>query len=245
MSLTLTKKEKKTEGSAKNASIDFSALMQVNLLPVEIKEKRSLRELQGKLVIALIAVVAVMILAYVAVLFEKSLAQDRYDHAVDRTTQLQTEQKKYAEVPQILSQISKSQDAIRDGMYREVLWKQYLGAIAGTIPDGGIIKTLSVDAATPNEQGPTTEDDLQGNSVGEITFAVNLEAIPDSTEWINRLNAIPGFADARLTAAVLSADAQGKEAYEVSGSVRMTEDIYSGRYEPETTEGVDTNASNS
>lgn len=246
MSLSLGKKDRKEEGVApKAAALDFSRLPQVNLLPSEILEKRGLRELQGRIGFAFILLFVLIALAFGAVHFEKSLAEGRYEDAIAETTRLRAEEAKYAEVPRILGQIKDSQDAVRDGMYREILWKEYLGALAGTIPDDGIIKSIAVEAATPNQQAPKSDDDIQGDGVGMLTFTVNVKEIPDTVKWINSLNAIPGFAEARLASAKLANDAKGKEAYEFIGSVQLKESIYSHRFEPQDKEEAQNDANDS
>lgn len=246
MSLSLSKKERKQEAATpKTSSLDFSRLPQVNLLPSEILEKRSLRELQGRIGVAFLILLGVLVLGYGGVQFEKSLADSRYDRALEETTRLKAEEAKYAEVPRILGQIKDSQAALRDGMYREILWKDYLGALVGTVPDDGLIKSLEVQAATPNDKGPTVADGLQGQGIGQLTFSVNLEKMPDTVAWLNELNAIPGFAEARLDSAVLASDTKGKEAYEFTGTVQLLESIYSHRFEPETKEEAKNDANDS
>jgi hypothetical protein len=136
----------------------------------------------------------------------------------------------------VLGQISKIEDALRDGMYREILWKDYLGAIAATLPDDGIISTLAVSAATPNDQPPAAADELQDGGIGRLTFTANLKTMPNTVEWINALNEIPGFSSARFgTATYLKGD-KGGVTYELTGTVQLTEDIYSLRFEPQETE---------
>ncbi|WP_019148123.1 PilN domain-containing protein [Timonella senegalensis] len=234
MSLTLTKKSSKQKAASdENSEFDYSLLPQVNLLPTEIRDRRSLKKLKVRIGFFFLGLIAFVILGYVAVQVEKSMAEARYERAVEQTAKLKAEEVKYAEVPKVLGQIKDATTALRDGMYREILWKDYIGAVAGTVPDGGIVKSLSVEAATPNNAGPQAGDNLQNTGIGELTFSVNLKTMPDTAAWINELNKIKGFSEARLEAATLAGDSDGREAYEFTGSVRLTEDIYSHRFEPD------------
>ncbi len=241
MNLELSKKEKKAAAaSSKKAGIDFGVLPQVNLLPLEIIEKRSLKALKIRIGFAFVLLLAVIVVAYGFVQAEKSMAQSRYDRASEETIRLKAEEAQYAEVPLILGQIANAQTALRDGMYREVLWKDYLGAIAGTVPDDGIIKLLSVEAATPNVAGPAVADGLQGDGIGQLSFSVNLVEMPDTVAWINELNQIPGFADARFAVAEYRKGPDDKDpTYEFTGTVRLMEEIYSHRFEPQPEEGLE------
>ncbi len=235
MSKNAEKKQKAAAASNKGG-FDLTALPQVNLLPKEVTERRELKSLKGRIGIAFIALFVVLGLGYGAVHLEKAAADRRYEQAQDETIRLKAEEAKYAEVPLVLGQISKIQDALRDGMYREILWKDYLGAIAATLPDDGIISTLAVSAATLNDQPPAAADELQDGGIGRLTFTANLKTMPNTVEWINALNEIPGFSSARFgTATYLKGD-KGGVTYELTGTVQLTEDIYSLRFEPQETE---------
>ncbi len=224
-----TKKSVKKSSSAQGV---MPALPQVNLLPTEIIEKRSLRELKIKLGLYLLVLVGVIVAGFAYVQVEQSLAQSRLTDAQAETTRLKAEEATYAEIPIILGQLDDAQTALRDGMYREILWNDYLGAIAATIPDDGLIESVVVTAATPNAAGPGTTDGLQSNAIGALEFTVNLVEFPDTATWLDDLEAIPGVADARLSAATYSTPINAEPTYEVTGSVRLTEDAYSGRFEP-------------
>ncbi|MFD2839645.1 DUF4006 family protein [Populibacterium corticicola] len=222
----------------KEAGINYSAPPQVNLLPVEIVEKRNLKALQIRMGVYLLGLVLVLGLGYAAVKVEQVVAQNRYDKAIEETARLKAEELKYAEVPLVLNQIDKSETALRDGMYREILWNQYLGAIAATVPDDGIITSLAVTAATPNEAGPGIVDELQSDSIGQLTFTANLLTVPDASAWLAELNSIPGFQDPRLSTATYE-DVDGTVTYNVEANVRITEEAYSGRFEPQEDNEVD------
>lgn len=228
--LPTTRKPKDAAGFSQG-TIDYSALPQVNLLPLEIIEKRNLKSLQVKIGLYFLLLIAVLALAFGAVTFEKNLAQKRYDKAVEETARLKAEERKYAEVPLVLTQIDKSKTALRDGMYREILWDEYIGAIAATVPDDGIIKEISVTAASPNTAGPQEADLLQDGSIGQLSFVANLKTFPDSSAWAEELESIPGLQDARFESAQYSKPG-GDITYEYTGTVRISEDAYSGRFEP-------------
>jgi len=235
--LPVSKKAAQKPTGGKAGAIDYSRLPQVNLLPLEIIEKRNLKALQVKIAGYFVLFLILLIAVFAAVQFEKHIAQGRYDDAIKETQQLKTEEAKYAEVPLVLSQIGKSETAVRDGMYREVLWKDYIGAIGSTVPADGIIKSLTVDAAELNSPGPKEGDLLQGNSIGELSFVANLKSLPDTTAWAEKLESIPGLEDARFESATYFAP-DGDLTYEFTGTVRLTEDAYSGRFEPkDVTEG--------
>lgn len=82
-------------------------LPQVNLLPAEFVEKRELGALKRKIGTAFIGFFVVLVLSYVAVHVEKAAVDRRYDQALEETARLKAEEVKYAEVPRILSQITK------------------------------------------------------------------------------------------------------------------------------------------
>lgn len=245
MSLKLTKKEAAPASAGKKSSLDLSGLPQVNLLPSTFREKRELAALKKRLGFGFIVLAAVLVLAYAGVHLEQSLVNSRYDRALAETVRLNVEEAKYAEVPLVLGQITKAETALRDGMYREILWKNYVGAVAATVPDDGIIQTLSVVAATPNDEEPRAADELQEAGIGQLTFSVNLKEMPDTVKWINELNAIPGFASARFNTANYLKSPDGDITYEFTGTVRLLEESYSLRFEPKAEDEVSEDANDS
>lgn len=231
--MNLTTKKAAEGKDSQESGFVYSDLPQVNLLPIEIIDARALKALKKRILYALGIVLVLLALGYIAAVVEKSAADKRLEEATQQTMALRKEEKRYAEVPAIHAQIATAELALRDGMYREILWQDILGAISATIPEGGIVKNIAVEAASPNEPGPTLADALQRSNIGELTFSVNFEEVPDTVAWINLLNATHGFADARLSAATHYLAPNGEETFEFAGSVRLLEEIYSGRFEPE------------
>lgn len=233
--MSLLTKNKPSSVQPRSKDIDYSSMPQINLLPLEIIEKRNLKALQLKLAIYFLLFLVLLAGAFAFVKLEKKLADNKYSEAVAETARLKAEELKYAEVPLIKGQIEDAKVALRDGMYREILWDEYIGAIASTLPDEAVITEISVEAATLNDVGPASMDSLMNNTVGQLTFLVDVPELPDTTEWINKLNLVPGLRDARFGTATYT-NTGDDPSFVLTGVVGITEDAYSGRFEPEVVE---------
>ena len=206
-----------------------ASLPQVNLLPPEIRAKRGLTTLKRWLGVSLVAVVALCVLAYGASLMSAAAAQTDLATAQDNTAQLQKEQAKYAEVPQVLNALSTATAARKLGMSTEVQWKSYLDAITAVLPANISIESVTVAGATPMSAPAAPASALAAPSVGQIQFSARVATVPDTAAWIDALNAVPGFSNAWVSAEALTAT-DATVYYTVTSSVQVTDLAYAKRF---------------
>lgn len=223
MTATLERSSQPAGGSRKGrqqASIGAPARPQVNLLPPEVHAARTV----GRVKRWLLFVIVLAILVAAGVVFLGILAQRAADDELavqQRTTEtLLEEQRQYAEVPVVLSQLEDIRSARELGMSTEVLWRDYLAAIAATAPEGISIETFSGVVPGPTEAPPSVLNPLDVAGVGTITFAANSSTVPDTAAWIDALSTIPGLKDPWFTSAVFTDGEQGSY-YSVNGTVQV------------------------
>jgi Tfp pilus assembly protein PilN len=145
------------------------------------------------------------------------------------TSRLQTEQQKYAEVPQVLNALASAKAARTLGMSTEVQWKSYLDAITAVLPAGVSLESITVTGATPMTAAPAPSSVLEKASVGQIRFSGRIDTMPDTAAWIDALNAVPGFSDAWVSATAIT-QTDKLVYYTVTSTVQVTDAAYAKRF---------------
>jgi Tfp pilus assembly protein PilN len=210
---------------------------QVNLLPPEVRAARGLKTVKRLLVMALVLVVLLCAATWVFARNDKSTAAAGLTTAQDQTTQLKAQEKKYAEVPQVLGLLDSTTKARAIGTSTEVLWSPYYQAIAAVLPQNVSIDTLTVTGGTPMAAPPAAASPLQAPSVGQIQFTGRSKTLPDTAAWIDALDAIPGLGDAWVATAVIQGDTATDVYYNITATVQVQSSAYAHRFDQTTTGG--------
>jgi Tfp pilus assembly protein PilN len=217
---------KKSRGSGGGT---ISTLPQVNLLPPEVYAKRSLgrvkRWLAVVVVLALLAAAGIVVLG----MLTEQAAQEELATEQTRTEMLLLEQQQYAEVPVVLSQLDSIRAARELGMSTEVLWRDYLSAIAAAAPEGVSIETMAILTSSPMELPPPPLTPLDEQAVGTITFTANSLTLPDTAQWVESLAAVPGLTNAWFSSATITEEEE-LAYYSVNGTVQITVDARANRF---------------
>lgn len=217
----------------------LAGLPQVNLLPPEIRATRALATVKRWLVIALIVVVALVGAVYAFALVDRGVAANELTEADAETIRLRDEERKYAEVPQVLTAIAATTDARTVGMAKDVQWKSYIDAIAAVLPADVTLDSFQIAGPSPLAAPPTAQDPLTTTApVGTITFAARSATLPKTAEWIDALRTVPGFSSPwASTMAITAAEGSGTTYFSVQMSVDVTDAAFSHRYDPTAQEG--------
>jgi Tfp pilus assembly protein PilN len=216
---------------ADTTQLGAPSLPQVNLLPPEIAAARNLTRIKVWLGVALLMTVVLAAAGFGAALLNGNAATAELETAQSDGARLQGDQAKFAEVPKVLGALADAKAARLVGMSTEVAWTAYLNAISATLPPNVSIDNLSVHGGTPMVPALAPATALQAPSLCTITFAARSMTIPDSAAWADALNSVPGFADAWVSSA--SVTAQGTTTYyQVVGSVQVNNVALANRFEP-------------
>ncbi|WP_258723184.1 fimbrial assembly protein [Cellulomonas sp. NS3] len=227
MSLTLEKPSRRGGG----VLVGAPELPQVNLLPPEVRAARGLVHLKRWLALAFVVVLVLVAGLYGAALLARGSADSELAEAQARAAELQAQEAEYAEVPRVVNDLRRATEARTLGMSTEVLWKQYLDAVAAVLPTNVSISTFTVAQATPVTAPEAPADPLATQGIGTITFTSTAVGLPDNAAWIDALNSVPGFYAANATAEALGED-DGVVAYTVSSTVQVNETAFALRFAP-------------
>lgn len=225
MSALLTRSKK-----SGNDGLVVAPYAQVNLLPNEIVQARSLKTLKRLLVVALLGVVAVIFAAIAAVVVLEQGAQDDLADAKVTTDQLKIEEQKYVEVPRVINALTVAQLARLTGFSTEILWTPYLDAITAVLPEGVSVNSFTMAGSTPMSEEPPIANPLQTPRVNTITFSMRSLTLPDTAALMDGLNSIYGFGDAWVSSAAISQAEDGTVYYEVAASIEIRSTAYANRF---------------
>lgn len=216
-------KTPKRTGSARSGRSGGSvvpAIPQVNLLPKEIAQGRSLKRLKRLLALVLMVVVVLIGGVVVATKLAHSQAQDDLAAEQARTQTLLAEQRKYMVVTLVTGRLGLTGDALDYVSQTDVRWAPLLDKVSGATPDEVRVSGIAIDSSSPVEVVSTGDVALDPENVATINIAGTADTRPDVTSWTRALEKIPGVAEARIeTVAVPSAD--NDEYFEITVKVLL------------------------
>lgn len=223
-----SKESRRTAGGVAGATV----LPQVNLLPNEIVSARGIRSLRRLLGLVVVACVVAVVGAVVFASSLVSSAEDELALEQQRAERLLAEKITYAEVPLVLKRLSTTQDKLELAASTEIQWTERLDALMAVTPDGVTISSLAVANAGPVEAAPPAGDSFQTQGVGRLTFVADSVTRPDTVVWLEALESVDGFADARLTLST-RAGAGDQVSYSTTVTVEVLDSAYSNKFVPE------------
>ena len=214
--------------------VAWAPVPKVNLLPIEILERRRFRRIQ--VLLAAAVVVAVLVGAGGVAWAQHGItaANNNLLTAQAQVTSLEAEQNRYATVPQVLADVDAAQAARTLALGQDVLWYRYLNNLQDALPTGVKMLTLTagITASTPGAVAAAVTNPLSVAGIGTVTLSGNATEYSQVSTWLEGLNKIKGLQASSLSNATntgTSPTTQGPVTYTV-GSV-VTSDALSGRYD--------------
>ena len=202
---------------SKDKALGIAVLPQVNLLPPEIRAKRAAGVATRWLIIAVLTTVALVALGTLFTMQLRSVAEDELATARIATEDLLAEQMTYSEVTPMLTALANQRLARSLTYSTEVEWADYLTAFEAVLPPATSISTAAVTRIDPG----TTLAALNQPAIAVLTFTGHTATVPDQAAWIDALNSLTGFADARVTVGAVTGDTE-TTVYEYTTEVRVT-----------------------
>lgn len=218
--------------NARGSDLAAPARPQVNLLPAEIVQARSLGVVK-RWMLASAGVTAVAVVTVIAVAqVQTQIAESQLSRAEAETGALIVQQRPFAEVTAVQSQLDTLEAAQVAAFGQEILWSDYLGALVAVTPDGIGIASIDFRGATPSAPAPASTDLLVPAGVGTLSFTAAARDVPDTVAWTEALDSVGGFSHARLTTVTLgAADSPPGLPYAVTGTVQVDDHAYSHRFD--------------
>jgi Tfp pilus assembly protein PilN len=217
-------KAKKVKASA---TPQFALSPRANLLPPEITQNQRKRATRRGLRIMVIGALAVVLGASVLTWYLAVQAEARLTTAQDETAALGVERLEFSDVANTLTAIQEGEAAQRVGGSTEIDWSAYLLELQRQLPGDVTLTTVTIDSATATTPYPQSEIPLEGQRIATLAFSADSPVLPSIPDWIDRLSALPGFADAS-PGNVDFADG----VYSASVTMHINTEAYSDRFAP-------------
>ena len=200
----------------------------VNLLPPEIIESRRFAALKRRLLLVVLLVLLGGAGATWWAQTTVTAAQGDLDEARSRTTALQAEKAKYAEVPQVTAAVDAALNVREQAMAADVLWYRYLNDVALASSNDVYLSTMAATVAGSVAAGAT--DPLSPAGIGTIQISGTAGSLPSVAAWMEALDGISGVKGSILVSATRSGDGGAGDVAFSTTSV-LTTDALSHRYD--------------
>ena len=196
-------------GAGSNAPVGGAP--RVDLMPPEIRLKRSQLRTRRSLRLALFGVFLLVVVACGGTWAWGALAQTALNSAQSQQQALVAQQAKYSEVTTLQNAITLIQAGQVVGDATEIDWKDYLTKLQATLPAGVTLATVSIGTADPMTAYAQSTTPLEGDRIATLAFTATSSSLPSIPVWLDGLKTLPGFVDATpgqvsLTQGVYSAD---------------------------------------
>ena len=188
-------------GAANLAPLAIGADPRVHLLPLEVTQRKKIKQLKRRLLFAGAFVVALVAAGYGLATIAQSSSQSQLTSAQATTTQLLAQQSKYGEVNKINSDAAAIQQAQKTTTTQEILWAPYLASVEATLPSNATITAVSASIDAPFGGAPSTGAaaattvPLQGPRIATLDLTVAMQQA-DIPTWLTTLPTLKGFVDA-------------------------------------------------
>lgn len=216
----------------------LAQMPRVNLLPPEIAAAAKLKRLKAVLGLTVLAVMALLVLAFLWVSGQVGGAEEELATAQATGNVLEAEVATYAEVPQVLLAVDTAQADLATAMTPEIRWSFYLNDLSLTIPRTTRLTDITAvnEAAAAQLTGTVTTAEgvvtpLGEMSMGSMTFSGKSTDFDAVAVWLQSLARQEGYIEPSVQN-VTRADSEGSSGtfFEVQSTTQLSLEASSGRY---------------
>jgi len=210
-------------------SLTIGGSPRVDLMPPEIRVKRSQLALRRRLRLGLVVVVVVVVAACGGTVAFSTLSGLSLAEAQAQTTGLLQQQAQYSEVKNATQSIQLIRAGQQVAGSTEIAWQPYLSSLAGIMPAGVVISSVDLDQATP--VGPYTEDvqPLQGARIARMTITTESDFIPPVAQILASMEGLRGFVDVTPSDVAWQSDSSK---YVSTITLHIDTAAFDGRFQP-------------
>lgn len=189
-----------------STNITVGGAPRADLMPPEIRIKRSQLRTRRSLRMALFGVFVVVVVACGATWAWSAVSQTTLASARQQAQQLLVEQGRYSGVTTLKDSIALVKAGQVVGDSTEINWNDYVTKVLATLPSGLSLDAMSVDTATPFQAYSQSDTPLQGGRIASFTLTAKSDTTPTIPPWLDALATLPGFVDATPGSVTLGSD---------------------------------------
>lgn len=203
------------------------ATPRADLMPPEIRTKRSQLRTRRSLRLVLFAVFLVVVVACGGAWAWNTVAQATLAATQAEEQALLVEQTQYSPVTTVKDGIALIQAGQVVGDSSEIDWQDYLVKLQATLPAGVTLSSVTIDTADPLKAYTQTTVPLQGGRIATLAFTATSPSLPSIPAWLDGLKTLPGYVDATPGQVVLL-----DGAYTADVTMHIGTDAFSNRFAP-------------
>jgi Tfp pilus assembly protein PilN len=201
----------------------------VDLMPPEVLQRRRFRRARRLMAVAVAA--TALVAAAVSVAAWQAAVTAREDLAAEqeRTSRLQAEAARFAEVPAVLGSIERAQTSLSLAMSQEIGWYPVLDDITRSAPETVWFEQITLSAAPA---GAVVEDPLATpGAVASVQMTGRALDHQDVVAWLDEMAGLATWTDPVFTeSAAESAEAGAPLTF--TTSARLSAEAYTQRFDP-------------
>ena len=221
-----------TSSAREATTTRLATLPRVNLLPPEIEERRRFKKVQGGLGVGVALAVGVVGALVVLANGQVSDAQSDVDTQTARSTVLQADVAKYADVPLVYAQVDAAKAQLTQAMGQEVRWSRFLNDLSIITPGKVWLTNVTVvqqDANAAVSTAAPAPGSYQTPNIGTITFQGKGSTHNDVAAWLKALGTEQGLANPYFTRST-EQKIGTEDSVTFDSQAVITEDLLSGRF---------------
>lgn len=208
-----------------------------DLTPPELVESRRLRVLRRLVVAGLVVVVLVCVGGLILARRDYAAADAEASAATDRTSQLTSEQGKYAEVTQVHTAIDDRQGQLDTLLATDVDMARLLTRLGGVLPSTMTLTAINVSL---NATADPTVTATGTDSIGTVSLTGTSTSLTDLASYVSALNSLPGVAEVVPTSNAAVSGSSGSW----SATLQLTEKLYRRSHSATATTGTPSGGGN-
>jgi len=212
---------------SKEARLVFGASPRVDLLPPEVADRKKGAALRRGIVMGVVGALVLSAGAYAFGSWQSIQASVKLADSQAETTELLRQQTEFNEVRTLLAQRDTISDARMTGALTEINWNSFYNEVLPTLPPnvgmGGFVVLTSSPIRDYTGTNVLTVNDPAAQ-VGFTVVSPNLESL---ATWLVNLKALPGYAHATMTPAVIEGNV-----YTATMTLNLGKDRYTNRFAP-------------
>jgi len=212
-------------GGASNMSVGGAP--RVDLMPPEIRIKRSQLRTRRSLRLALFGVFVLVVIACGGTWAWNALAQTSLASAQAEQQNLIAQQAKYSKVTTVKNAITLIKAGQVVGDATEIDWQDYLTKLQATLPAGVSLVTVTIGTADPMTAYAQSTTPLEGDRIATLTFTASSQTLPSIPVWLDGLKTLPGFVDATPGSVSLE-----NGLYTADVTMHIGTDAFADRFDP-------------
>ena len=202
------------------------SVARVDLLPPIVEIRRRQGKTVRLLALGLVGLLVIVAMVGVAMAMLAGAAEQRLAAERTRNQLLILEQREYAEVSTVMSQLAAHSIAEVAALYSEADWARLMTQLDNALPDDFALtsEVITVKGVAADAGAVAQSTGLDAAGVIEITFTATAARFDSPTPLLNSLKDLTGY----VSATVNAVSASGEDGYVVTGVIQLGAEALGG-----------------